>query len=71
MEARNTEKLNLLKAQGKETYMEKHLFTQLKYQVQSEEIKDKQGRRAQIKDEISQIIQKNYIERELKKKAGK
>ena len=53
MEARNAEKLNLLKAQGKESYMEKHLFTQLKYQVQSEEIKDKQVRRAIIKDDIA------------------
>ena len=43
----------MLKAQGKETYMEKHLFTQLKYQVQSEEIRDKQIRRTHIKDDIN------------------
>ncbi len=51
--------------------MEKHLFTQLKYQVQSEDIRDRQVRRTHIKDDINSIIEKNYIERELRRKAGK
>ena len=70
MEARGVEKLAMVQAQGKETYMEKHLFTQLKYQVQSDAQKEKRIHAAAIKDDIHTIIHKNYIERELKKKAG-
>jgi len=40
LDARNTENLRMLRAQGNERAMEKHLFTSVKYQLKNDDIRE-------------------------------
>ena len=53
MEARGIDKLAHAQAAGKETYIEKHLFTQLKYQMKDLEQKHKKVQAVAIKQDVN------------------